>query len=308
MQKYANDFRCGFAAIVGRPNTGKSTLLNAVVRHKVAIVTQIPQTTRQAIRGIYNDARAQIIFVDTPGLHMPKDRLGKLMNKSAQQAIEGVDVVIHLMDTSRPPGKEEERIIERLAKIQKPLILGLNKIDLKGKYLNDYLALWQRAKEKDLSALFNSLRLMPLSGQTGIHRQELIETVIEFLPRSVPLFPRGVVSDFPEQLFWAELVREKLFNLLREEIPYGLTVSFEDVAKRRRGVFYISMVVYVDRDSQRKIVIGAKARVLKEAGREARRELEGLLKKKIYLALCVKTKKAWRDDKLILEEGGFEGR
>ncbi|MFC1594272.1 GTPase Era [Candidatus Omnitrophota bacterium] len=299
------DFRCGFVAVVGRPNTGKSTLVNTILNKKIAIVTKIPQTTRHAIRGILNDKNAQIIFVDTPGIHLSKDRMGRIMNKTSRQMIEDVDVVVHLMDMQRSPGKEEAMIVDTLKTLKKPIILGLNKIDLGDKFIQEYLDLWQKAKQKTIAELFDTIRVVPLSGLKRIHIQELIDTLIEFLPESVPLFPTDVVSDFPQRLLLAEIVREKLLHRLKEEIPYGLSVSVEEIIEQRRKCVTIQMTVYVIRDSQKKIVIGHKGDMLKHAGTDARKELEQLLGKRVYLDLIVKTKRDWREDRNILKELGY---
>ncbi len=302
--KKNNDFRCGFVAVVGRPNSGKSTLINKILGKKIAIVTRVPQTTRNAIRAIYNSKNAQIIFVDTPGMHAPKDRLGKLMNRTGQQTANDADVILHLMDTSKAPGKEEEVIVKELDKKNKPIILGLNKVDLEGKYIQEYIELWQRITGKDINKLGSEIMLMPLSGLTGIHIKELIDAIIDFLPESVALYPQDAVSDFPERLFMAEIVREKLFNLLREEIPFGLSVSVEEVEERKKNILAVYMAIVVSRESQKKIVIGKRGSILKKAGTQARKELEKTLKRKIYLELYVKIRRDWRENTQILQELG----
>jgi GTP-binding protein Era len=299
------DFRCGFVAIVGRPNVGKSTLINKLLNKKIAIVTQIPQTTRNAIRGIYNAKNSQIIFVDTPGLHIPKDQFGKLMNKTSSNVIEEADVIIHLVDASRPVGEEEKRIVDKLKDIKKPIVLGLNKIDLGTKYLSEYLQLWQEATQKDLNSLADFVKLMPMSGLQGTHIEELVDVITQFLPEGPALFPKDMASDFPERIFLSEIVREKLFNHLKEEIPYGLGVSMEEVTERSKKLTVLRMAVFVDTESQKKIVIGHNAGFLKQAGTEARQEIEKLLNKKVFLELHVKVKKDWRRDLQSLREFGF---
>ncbi len=299
------DFRCGFVAIVGRPNSGKSTLINKILNKKIAIVTKIPQTTRNAIRGIYNDKDCQIIFVDTPGMHIPKDKLGQLMNKTSKGEIEGADIIIHLADTSRIPGEEETLIVEKLTDIKKPVIVALNKVDIGGKFIPDYLELWQKAKQKDLNALSESLRLLPLSGLNGTHIKELVGLIKEFLPQHPALFPLDMATDFPERLLLSEIVREKLYNLLKQEIPYRLGVVVEDVVERSKKLVVIRMSVLVETKSQKRIVIGKNANLLKTAGTQARQEIEKLLKKKVFLELQVKVKPDWREDIQILRELGF---
>lgn len=301
----AQNLRCGTAAIVGRPNTGKSTLLNRIVGEKVAIVSQVPQTTRSPIRGIYNDGRGQIIFIDTPGLHLGRDHLDKWMNQSAKGASEEADCVVYLVDTSRRVGPEEEAIAEKLKSVKAPLILGLNKIDLKGVHVPEYISLWEKAKGMSVQEMKN-FTLLPLSGKNGANVEKLVDILFEVLPVGPILYPKDVTSDVPRKMAVADIVREKLFELLKEEIPHALSVSVEHMEARGSQLTRIQALILVERESQKEIVIGRQGRVLKQAGTLARMELETLLKTKVFLELYVKVQKDWRDDAGLLRELGYD--
>ncbi len=299
------NFRCGVVSIIGRPNVGKSTLLNAIVKEKIAIVSLVPQTTRTKIRGIYSEKRGQIIFIDTPGLHKSKDRLGQMMNHASQQTMGDADCLVHLVDTSEPTGLEEEMVVSQLKTAKAPIILGLNKIDLKGKYVDQYIALWEKAKGIPVTEM-DFLTLLPMSGKTGFHIEKLLDVIFEKLPVGPALYPMDTVSDVPQQLAIADIVREKLFWIMREELPHSLAVITTDVNKKKKGLLYIRIEILVDHESQKEIVIGTKGEILKKIGTQARKELEGLLNSKVFLELFVKVKKHWRDDDSLLEAMGFE--
>ena len=301
----ADDFRCGMVTIVGRPNVGKSTLLNTIVGEKVAIVSKIPQTTRHPIRGIYNDERGQIVFTDTPGLYMGRDRLDQLLIKAAFSSTQDVDCVIHLVDTSEPTGKEESEVVKRLSTVKVPIILGLNKIDLKGKYLPEYIALWEKAKGKPIQQIERFV-LLPLSGKTKKNIDKLLDLLFEFVPVGPALYPLDIVSDVPQRIAISDIIREKYLCIMREEVPHSIAVSVDIIQPKKNNILYIGALIYVERESQREIVIGRKAEVLKKVGSEARQELEVLLNSKIFLDLQVKTKKNWRDDSFFLEDLGLE--
>jgi len=303
--KTKNNFRCGFVAIVGRPNVGKSTLLNNILGEKVAIVTRIPQTTRNLIRGILTEDRGQVIFIDTPGIHLSKDRLGKYMNISASEIIEDADLIIHLVDSSEQVGKEEIIVVNKLKKLKKPIILGLNKIDLGGEFIPQYIKLWEEAKAKPITQLTDSIIVLPLSGLKNKNIKELLEITFSLLPQGDLLYPGEIISDFPQNNLIADIIREKLMNLMRQEIPYSLAVLVEEVLERSKRLMVIKAKVYIERDSQRRIVIGEGAQIIKKVGILARRELEEIFNKKIYLELHVDTKKAWRQDPRMLKILGY---
>ena len=300
----ASRTRCGVVSIVGRPNVGKSTLLNKIVGEKVAIVSRVPQTTRNQVRGLYNDERGQIIFIDTPGLHLGKDRLDKFMNQSASGTIEDADCIIYLVDSSRAVGEEERIVSDRLKGVNSHVILGLNKIDLKGKYVADYIALWEGAKGKPVNEIPN-LTLLPLSGNRGTNIEKLIDILFEHLPEGPLLYPSDIVCDVPQKLVVADIIREKFFQILKQEVPHDLGVVIEDMRPVRKNTMNIKALILVERDTQKSIVIGKSGQVLKKAGTQARQELEELLGTKVFLECHVKARKRWRDNIALLQDCGY---
>lgn len=296
---------CGVVSIVGRPNVGKSTLLNHILGEKVTIVSEVPQTTRHQIRGIYNDERGQIVFIDTPGLHLGRDKLDKFMNKSSVGTLQEADCIVYLVDTSRRVGMEEEYACGQLAAVKAPVILGLNKIDLKGKYLAEYIALWEKAKEKPIQEIKN-MTLLPLSSRDGTNVQKLIDIIFDYLPVGPALYPQDVICDVPQKLAIADIIREKLFELMKEEIPHALSVVVEQMQPRRNKVTHIRALILVERETQKEIVIGRGGGILKKVGTSARLELEALLETKVFLELYVKVQKQWRNDVSLLQELGYE--
>ena len=297
-------FRCGMVSIVGRPNVGKSTLLNDIIGEKVAIVSQIPQTTRNQIRGIYNDERGQIIFIDTPGLHLGGDQLNRYMNRSSINAMQEVDCVIYLVDTTRRIGAEEKNVADKLKNTPIPIILGLNKVDLKAPYIQDYIAFWEKMKGQPVTEM-EKFTMIALSGQNGTNVDKLIDIIYGYLPEGPALYPLDTVSDVPKKMVMADIIREKLFLKLREEIPHSLGVMIEGVQPIRKKTLSIKALILVERPSQKQIVIGKNGKLLKEVGTLAREELEDLLETKVFLELFVKTSEDWRDDPAILEQLGY---
>ena len=296
--------KCGIVTIVGRPNTGKSTLLNTILEEKITIVSPVPQTTRKSIRGIFTDERGQIVFVDTPGMHISPHKLGKLLIKEIDASLEGIDLVIHLVDTTRAPGREEELLVEKLKNLKIPIILGLNKIDLKPIFLDNYIKLWEKTKQKNAQDMVDELILMPLSALKGINVDKLLEKIFSLLPTGPLLYPEDTVCDFPQKLAIADLIREKLFMLMKEEIPHSLAVYIEEMRAEKKCI-YIRAIILVERDSQKAIVIGKDGSILKEVGQKARQEIEEILEKKVFLETYVKVKPNWREDPLILKELGY---
>jgi len=299
------DARCGFVAIVGRPNVGKSTLINYIVGQKVAIVSDIPQTTRFKIKGIFNDKRGQIIFLDTPGLHIGKDRLDKYMNVIAKHTINEVDLIIHLVDSSEPVKEEETMVVRFLEPIDKPIILGLNKIDLGGKFIPEYIKLYEKTKKKSTEELADSITLLPLSSLKGTNVDKLLDEIFTKLPVGQALYPKDTIRDESQNLFIADVIREKLLGSMRQEIPHVIAVLVEEIIWRSHNLVYIKADILIERDPQRKIVVGKNGQVLKNIGTQARKELEEYLSKKVYLDLVVKTKEKWRQDPRILKELGY---
>jgi len=292
-------------SIVGRPNVGKSTLLNAIIGEKVSIVSQVPQTTRQQIRGIYTDERGQIVFIDTPGLHIGGDRLDKFMHRSSLSTLQGVDVIIHLVDASEHTGQEEQYVVNQLKNLEVPIIVGLNKVDYaKGKYIPEYIKLWEDSTGKPIQELTN-LTLLPLSALKGTNVEKLLDMLFEFLPTGPLLYPEDVITDLPQGMAMADLIREKLFRVMRQEVPHSIAVRIESAQPKKGKVMHIKALITVDRDTQKEIVIGKKGAVLKEVGTQARADLEELLGQKVFLEMYVKTARNWRDDPVQLEEMGY---
>lgn len=302
----AGPLRCGMVSIVGRPNTGKSTLLNHIVGEKVAIVSRVPQTTRNLIRGIYNDERGQIVFIDTPGLHRGADKLDQSMNLACAGTIQGADCIIYLVDVSRRIGEEEESLAAKLKSVKVPIIMGLNKIDLKKDLIPEYIAFWEKAAGKPISEM-KFFTLVPLSGREGTNVPKLIDIVFEYLPIGPALYPPDIISDVPQRMAIADIIREKLFELMHKEIPHSLGVAIEEMNPRKDKLIHIKALILVERESQKEIVIGKNGRILKEAGTLARKELEELLETKVFLELYVKVQKKWRDDHSSLQELGYGG-
>ncbi len=292
-------------AIVGRPNVGKSTLLNAILGEKVSIVSDVPQTTRHQIRGIYTDERGQIIFIDTPGMHAGKDKLDKYMNHASLGSIDSVDAVIHMVDASEKTGPEEQHVISRLNKCGKPMVVGLNKIDItKGKFVPEYIKLWEDTRGVPMTEM-TDIVLFPLSALKGTNVKKLVDLLFEQMPQGPLLYPQDAITDLPKRMAMADLIREKLFHLMREEIPHSIAVIVEGVQPKRGKVLHIRALILVERESQKEIVIGKGGAILKQVGSQARKDLEELVDSKVFLELFVKTNSNWRQDYGTLEEMGY---
>jgi GTP-binding protein Era len=281
-------YRSGFVAIVGRPNAGKSTLLNRLVGQKVAIVTSKPQTTRNRIQGIVTQPGGQIVFIDTPGLHAADSALGRQMMHEVAAALEGIDVLLLMVDASRALPHADELLLERAKRFRGKTILALNKVDgLAKQKLLPLIEAFHKA--------FEFAAIVPISALKGHGCRELLTEIFPLLPEGQPYFPEDQVTDQPERFLAAEIVREKAIQSMYHEVPYALAVKvdkFEDAPKLLR----IEVTMNVERDSQKKILIGHKGEMLKKIGTEARKELEVLLDKKIYLGLFVKVVPDWREN------------
>lgn len=298
-------FKTGVVTIIGRPNVGKSTLVNKILGEKIAIVSNVPQTTRNQIRGVYNDERGQIVFIDTPGLHLGHDKLDKFMNRASVGSLQDVDVVVHLVDTTEHIGVEERNVVDQLKGLKCPIILGLNKVDIgKGKYISEYIQLWEEAKGKKINEIKN-MTLLPLSGMTGVHIDKLIDLVFEHLTEGPLFYPRDTVCDYPRKMVISDTIREKLFQIMRDEVPHSIAVVVEDMKPRRGKTLYVRAVILVERESQKEIVIGKNGAILKKIGSEARKELEELMEQKVFLELFVKASKNWREDHAVLGQMGY---
>lgn len=292
-------YRSGFVALVGRPNAGKSTLLNRVLGQKIAIVSDKPQTTRTKIQGIYTDERMQAVFFDTPGLHRASHKLGEYMNKAAELTFGDVDVICYLVDAAAPFGGGEAYICRELAAQKTPVFLLLNKIDLL-----DAAAV---AKQKALyAAKLPGARLFTVSALAGDGVDALLDALAEALPPGPRYYDAEQVTDQPERQIMAEIIREQVFLQTRDEIPHAAAVTLEQYQRRENGMLYLEALIYVERESQKGIIIGKGGARLRDIGRAARAELEGLFDEKIYLELRVKVKKDWRDDPLLLKSLGYD--
>lgn len=307
MVKKIKKLKSGMVSIVGRPNVGKSTLLNTLVGEKITIVSKVPQTTRNNVRGIYNDERGQIVFIDTPGLMLGKDKLDRLLKKSSLGTIHDVDCVIHLVDTSEPVGRGEQEIVGRLSELKVPVVLGLNKVDLKGPFIPQYIELWEKAKGKPANEI-KKFAMVAVSGQRDINRDVLLDVVFGFLPKGEALYPPDWLVDVPQKMAMADIIREKFLNLLRDELPHSLAVFIEEIQPRSKKITSIKAAILVERDTQKMIAIGKNGHVLKQVGILARKELEELLETQVYLELFVKVQKNWRDNESTLIDLGYESQ
>ena len=289
--------KSGFVALIGRPNAGKSTLLNALVQQKVAIISPKPQTTRNSIRATRTDADSQIIFVDTPGIHKPKHELGTQMNKEAYSAASGVDLIYYLVDGSVPFGSGDEFVLNTLRQMHLPVYLILNKIDLLEKeQLIDLLLAWQQRMDFK--------EIIPISAKTQNNLDQLIEVTKNDLTDGVQYYPADQVCDYPEQFIMAEIIREKVLLLTEEEVPHSVAVVIERIRKNREHLI-INAMILVERDSQKGIIIGKQGRMIKQIGTLAREELQGLLGEPIFLELFVRVEKDWRNKKAKLQQLGY---
>ncbi|PZD93930.1 GTPase Era [Paenibacillus sambharensis] len=291
-------FRSGFVAIVGRPNVGKSTLMNGLIGQKIAIMSDKPQTTRNKIHGVYTTDSAQIIFLDTPGIHKPNSKLGNFMNQSAQSALGEVEAVLFLTDVSEELGGGDRYIIEMLKNCKAPVILVLNKIDKV--HPEALLPIIDKYRE-----LMEFTEIVPISALQGNNVNTLLDTLTKYLPEGPQYYPADQVTDHPEQFVCAELIREKILHMTREEVPHSIAVTIEDMRVQENGVVYIGAVIFVERDSQKGIVIGKQGAVLKEVGKLARRDIENLLGSRTFLELWVKVKKDWRNQDRVLKDLGY---
>lgn len=288
-----SDFRSGYVAVVGRPNVGKSTLMNAWLGQKIAIVSPKPQTTRHRLLGILTDDRAQIIFVDTPGIHKPIHRLGEIMVATAGRTIADADVVLFVVDASEAPTGEDRLVADTIARAghDRPVILALNKMDrCQGDcpYTDEYRALVPHVAYRLISAT------------RGDNRDDLLQVLIDHLPFGPPFYPPDQVTDQPERFIVAEMVREAALNHLHQEVPHALAVVTTEFKERPGDMVYIGATLYVERESQKRIVVGQGGRTLKAIGQAARSEIEALLGRRVYLDLWVKVWPNWRrrDDDL----------
>lgn len=299
MQKDSNNFKSGFISIIGRPNVGKSTFLNRVVGQKIAIMSDKPQTTRNKVQGVVTTDNSQLVFIDTPGIHKPKNKLGDFMVKSARNTLKEVDVIMFMVNANEPIGGGDRFIIDLLQNTETPVFLVINKIDLV--HPDDLLTtITSYTKEYDFA------EIVPLSALNGNNVERLMEILTNYLPEGPKYYPDDQVTDHPERFIISEFIREKVLQLTREEIPHSVAVVIEKIERDEgRGLVDVAATIIVDRDSQKGIVIGKKGALLKEIGTKARHDIEMLLGSKVYLELWVKVQKDWRNKPGQLREFGF---
>lgn len=294
--------RVGIVGLAGRPNVGKSSIINTIFGRKVVIVTDKPQTTRNRINVIYNDENSQVVFVDTPGIHKPLHRFGEFMVKAATAALKGVDLILFVIDATQGWGDPEENIVSIINRSGIKTIVDVNKVDLVGEGDAKNLL------EDSASKLKNVIGKILTSAKTGEGIRELLEMIKENIEEGVKLYPENMITDRPLSFMAAELIREKIFFLTKEEVPHSTAVIVEEIKERPNGVLYIRADIYVERRSQKGIIIGKGGQMIKKIGTMAREDLECILGRKVYLDLFVKVKEKWRQkDFIILNEIGMRG-
>ena len=293
-----NEFKSGFVSIIGRPNVGKSTFLNRVIGQKIAIMSDKPQTTRNKIQGVYTEDQAQIVFIDTPGIHKPKHKLGDFMMKVAQNTLKEVDLILFMINATEGLGRGDEFIIERLKDTKTPVFLVINKID----EIHPDELFSNITNYKDL---YPFAEIVPISALQGNNVERLLDQIKQRLPEGPQYYPADQVTDHPERFIITELIREKVLHATREEIPHSIAVVMDSMQRRDNGAVYVGATIIVERDSQKGIVIGKQGKMLKEVGRKARADIEALLGSKVFLELWVKVQKDWRNRASHLRDFGF---
>ncbi|HWO97977.1 MAG TPA: GTPase Era [Bacillus sp. (in: firmicutes)] len=292
-------FKSGFVSIIGRPNVGKSTFLNRVIGQKIAIMSDKPQTTRNKIQGVYTENDTQIVFIDTPGIHKPKHKLGDFMMKVAQNTLKEVDLILFMVNAVEGFGRGDEFIIERLKGTNTPVFLVINKIDeIHPDQLLPLIETYQNLHPFE--------QIVPISALQGNNVETLLGQIKEVLPEGPQYYPADQVTDHPERFIVAELIREKALHLTREEIPHSIAVVIDSMQRRETGnTVYVGATIIVERDSQKGIIIGKQGKMLKEIGQRARVDIEALLGSKVFLELWVKVQKDWRNKASQLRDFGF---
>ncbi len=294
-------FKSGFITLIGRPNVGKSTLMNRIIGQKIAITSSKPQTTRNRIQTIYNDERGQMIFVDTPGIHKAKNKLGEYMVSVAEKTFEDVDLILWLVEATTFMGAGERHIAEQLKKVSVPVILVINKTDtVKKEELLEIIDVYKDAMD--------FAEIIPVSALNGDNVEHMKDVIFEYLEEGPQFYEEDVLTDQPERQIVAELIREKALRLLSDEIPHGIAVSVESMKKRKnnRKIVDIEATIICERDSHKGIIIGKQGTMLKKIGTQARHDIEDFLQKKVDLRLWVKVKKGWRDSDFLLKNFGYQ--
>jgi GTP-binding protein Era len=292
-------YKSGFISIIGRPNVGKSTFLNRVIGQKIAIMSDKPQTTRNKIQGVLTVNDAQMIFIDTPGIHKPKHKLGDFMMKVAVNTLKEVDLVLFMVNAEEGFGRGEEFILEKFQSVNTPIFLVINKIDQI--HPDNLLPIIESYKEK-----YDFKEIVPISALEGNNVERLLDQIKSLLPEGPQYYPADQVTDHPERFIITELIREKALHLTREEIPHSLAVVLDKMERREgKDIIDVMATVIVERDSQKGIIIGKQGSMLKEIGKRARADIENLLGSKVYLELWVKVQKDWRNKMSQLRDYGF---
>lgn len=295
------NFKSGFVALIGRPNVGKSTLLNYIVGQKVAIMSNVAQTTRNKIQGIYTSKDAQIVFIDTPGVHKPATKLGDFMERSTLSALDEVDAVVYVVSATEKRGPGDNFIIDRLKQVKQPIYLVVNKIDqVHPNDLPDIVAQYKDALP------FKGI--IPISALQGNNVNELINELVAGLPHGPQYYPDDQVSDHPERFVIAEMIREKVFMLTRDEVPHSVAIDVTSVKREDEEHVHISANIVVERPGQKGIIIGKKGQMLKKIGTMARKDIERLLGDRVYLQLWVKVVPKWRDKSAMLKDYGYRNK
>lgn len=297
-----NNFKAGFVTLIGRPNVGKSTLMNQLIGQKIAITSSKPQTTRNRIMTVYTDDTCQMVFLDTPGIHESKNKLGEYMTKAAKSTIDEVDVVLWLVEPSTFIGAGEKGIIEELKKCKKPVILVINKIDTVEK---ENLSKFEDAYTSQM----DFAKVVHTAALRRINIDEVMEAIKEFLPYGPAFYDEDTLTDQPERQIAAEIIREKALRLMKDEVPHGIAVTIERMRQREdKELMDIEATIICERDSHKGIVIGKGGSMLKKIGSTARRDIEELVGMKVNLQLWVKVRKDWRDDKTQMKSFGYDVR
>lgn len=295
-------YQSGFVTLIGRPNVGKSTLMNYIIGQKIAITSNKPQTTRNRIQTVYTSDEGQIIFLDTPGIHKAKNKLGNYMVNVAEKTLNEVDLILWLVEPSTFIGEGEKYILEKLAKVKTPVILVINKVDtVKKEEILKFIDIYKE--------VYNFKEIIPLSALKGDNVKELIETIFNYLPEGPMYFDEDTITDQPERQIVAELIREKALRSLGDEIPHGIAVTIEGMKERKnKKIIDIDATIICEKESHKGIIIGKKGDKLKQIGTLAREEIENLLDIHINLKLWVKVRKDWRDSDLFLKNYGYHNK
>ena len=301
MEQHSEQKKSGFVTLIGRPNVGKSTLMNHLIGQKIAITSSKPQTTRNRIQTVYTDERGQIVFVDTPGIHKAKNRLGEYMVNVAEHTLSEVDVILWLVEPSTFIGAGERHIAEQLNKAKQPVILVINKIDT---LKNQQEILTFMDAYKDICPF---AEIVPVSALKKRNVDELTKVIFQYLPYGPQFYDEDTVTDQPMRQIAAELVREKALRLLEEEIPHGIAVTVEKMSERKNGIMDIEATIVCERDSHKGIIIGKGGSMLKRIGSAARLDIEEMMETKVNLQLWVKVRKEWRDNELLMKNYGYRG-